>query len=324
MSRIAALCLQDFKRLLANALFWVITATLVLIVLVVNFALPKTVAGEDYPLYTYQINIPGATAVESEARLRELVRDSGAVGLLGTDGGILTVLNPGLSDKTIHAIMVLLFNPSAADTVKISVESLSPIREAVPFNKRMTPVFICFEALVIGFILGGTLMLSEKEESTVRALRVAPVSADAYLLSKTLLFSVIGTVYALLMAFLCIGFGFPILPFCLLSFFGSTVFSLIGLGFTPFFRDMSSWFFTMALVLAINMLPVVAYTEPSFSPLWLRAIPSYPLLFAYEDVLLGTGAVSSSAVFTVAGWCAGAYLLSRIIVGRRFLARGGR
>lgn len=188
----------------------------------------------------------------------------------------------------------------------------------------MTPIFICFEALIIGFILGGALMLSEKEEGTFRALRIAPMGVDRYLISKTVLFSIIAVLYALLMAIFCVGFGFSVPRFVLLSFFGAAIFSLIGLAFTTLFKDMSSWFFSMALLLSINMLPVVAYMEPSFSPLWIRVIPSYSMIFAYEKILFGMDGASISVVLTVAGWCIGAYLLSRFAVGRSLLAKGGR
>jgi hypothetical protein len=187
----------------------------------------------------------------------------------------------------------------------------------------MTPVFICFEALIIGFILGGALMLSEKEEGTVRAFRIAPLGVDRYLVSKTVLFSLIAVVYALLMAFFCVGLNFSVLCFILLSFFGSAIFSLIGLAFTTFFKDISSWFFSMALLLSVNMLPAVSYSEPSFSPFWIKIIPSYSMIFAYKNILLGTGAIPLSTVFNVAGWCIGAYLIGRFMVGRYFLSKRG-
>lgn len=323
MNGILALGVQDFKRLLTNALFWVITATLIIVVLVVNFALPESVSGEDYRIYTYNTDYSAdaSTAVSSEAELRRAVKENGGIGLLGAGDGSLTVLHPGLSEKTVRAIMVMLFSSPGGE---IEVESLNGSGRVIPFNKRMTPVFICFEALIVGFILGGALMLSEKEEGTIRALRISPMGVDRYLISKTLLFSIIGTLYALLIAFFCVGFGFSVLRFILLSFFGAAVFSLIGLAFTTFFRDMSSWFFSMALLLSINMLPVVAYSEPSFSPFWLRVIPSYSMIFAYEKVLFQTGGVSLSVVFAVGGWCVGAYLLSRFAVGKYLLAKGRR
>ncbi|MBS4535660.1 ABC transporter permease [Clostridium sp. D2Q-14] len=323
MSGILALGIQDFKRLLTNALFWVITATLVLIIVLINFALPENISEEGYHIFSYYTDYYAdqTTAVSSEEELRQAVKENGTIGLLGNDDGSITVLNPGLSEKTVRAMMTVLHDPS--DTY-VEVESINENNTAIPFNKRMTPVFICFEALIIGFILGGALMLSEKEEGTIRAMRIAPMGADKYLISKTVLFSIIAVLYALLMAFFCIGFDFSIFHFVLLSFFGASIFSLIGLAFTTFFRDMSSWFFSMALLLSVNMLPVVAYSEPSFSPLWLRMIPSYSLIFAYENILFGMGRSLLPTVFTVIGWSIGAYLISRFVVGRYLLSKGRR
>lgn len=323
MNGLLALGILDFKRLMTNALFWIITATLVIIIALINFALPQNISEESYSIFTYNtdFSVSQSTAVNSEEELRQAVKDSGTIGLLGDDDGSITVLHPGLSEKTVRAIMVMLYNSS--DT-EVQVETMNENNQTIPFNKRMTPVFICFEALIIGFILGGALMLSEKEEGTFRALRIAPMGVDRYLISKTVLFSIIAVLYALLMAFFCVGFGFSFFRFVLLSFFGAAIFSLIGLAFTTLFKDMSSWFFSMALLLSVNMLPVVAYMEPSFSPLWLRAIPSYSMIFAYEKILFGMDGASISVVITVAGWCIGAYLLSRFAVGRSLLAKGGR
>ena len=323
MSGLLSLCIQDFKRLLTNALFWVITVTLILIIAVVNFALPENASDESYGIFTYNTaySASAATAVGGEAALREAVKESDAIGLLGNPDGSITVLHPGLSEKTVRAIMVMLYGASHTD---IHVESLSASPQTIPFNQRMTPVFICFEALVIGFILGGALMLSEKEDGTVRALRISPMGVDRYLISKTLLFSIIATLYALLMAFFCVGFDFSILRFILLSFFGAAIFSLLGLAFATLFKDMSSWFFSMALLLAINMLPAVAYSEPSFSPLWLKLIPSHSMIFAYAGILFHMDVDVWPVILTVAGWCLGAYLLSRFAVGRSLLKKGGR
>ena len=323
MSGILALGIQDFKRLMTNAFFWIIIATLVVIIAVVNFALPENISEEVFSVYTYNTDYSAelSTAVGSEAELRQAVKENGTIGLLGANDGSITVLHPGLSEKTIRANMVMLH--SFSDT-EVNVESINESSQTIPFNKRMVPVFICFEALVVGFILGGALMLSEKEEGTMQALRISPMGVDRYLISKTLLFSIIATLYALLMAFFCVGFGFSVLGFALLSFFGAAIFSLIGLAFTTIFKDMSSWFFSMALLLSINMLPAVAYSEPSFSPLWLRIIPSYSIIFAYEKILFGMDGNSLSIVYTVAGWCIGAYLLSRFMVGRYLLSKWRR
>lgn len=319
MSGLLALVAQDFRRLIANALFWVISATLIIIIVFINFALPRNVSKESYDILTYRTNqYAGFPAAGSEEELRQAVKERGAVGLLGSADGSITVLHPGLSEKTIRAIMVRLNDSSAHD---ISIVTINEDIQAIPYHKRMTPIFLCFEALIIGFILGGALMLSEKEEGTIRALRISPMGVDRYLLSKTALFSVIAVLYALLIAIFCIGVDFSIVRFVLLSFFGAAIFTLIGLAFTSLFRDMSSWFFSMALLLSLNMLPAVAYSEPSFAPFWIRVIPSYSILFSYEKILFGVDGAYDSVGIAVAGWCIGAYLLSRFLVGRSLLAK---
>ena len=321
MRGIWALCRQDFKRMLNNALFWIISVTLVLIILIVNLALPKSLQGEDHMLVSY--NIPSfeaySTVAKDEEALRKTVADENAIGFIGREDGSITVVHTGLSEKTIHGIMISL----AGQVEPVKLESIRENSERVPFNKRMTPIFICFEALIVGFILGGTLMLSEKQEATIKALRISPVSVNRYIISKVLLFSAIGTLYALLMAVFGVGVQFNWLQFILISFIGSAVFSTMGLAFTSLFRDMSGWFFSGSLLLAVNMLTAISYSNPSFNPFWMALIPSYPIIFAYEDILFGSGIVWTG-ITAIAVWGVTLYVICFVMIKKMFLLKGGK
>lgn len=312
-----ALCVQDAKRLLSNALFWVVTVTLAVIVLVVNFALPAQLGAHETTIYSY--NLPQyaekTVVLSSKAELEAVVAETESLGLVGSEKGI-EVIHTGVSEKTVRGLLQGL---EADDTAEETI-LLHEGEQAVPFNKQMTPVFICFEALVIGFILGGALLLSEKEEGTVKALRIAPVSAMRYVLSKTLLFAMLGTAYAILMAVFCVGGSFNWVQFILLSFVGSALFTLLGLGFTSFFKDMSSWFFSAALLLGINMLTAIPYYNPSLSLAIMRVIPSYPIIFAYRDILFGSGMDRQAAVLILA-WCLIAFLFAFSCCKHLFLKR---
>lgn len=320
MNGILALCIQDTKRLLTNALFWVITVTLVLIILLVNFALPDSLGENKFTIVSY--NVPQVasftTIANSEDELRELVQSGDAIGLIKNDSGEITVVHTGLSDKTIRSVMQSL-SPSNAE---VRSEKMNDNKTIIPFNKRMTPVFVCFEALIVGFILGGALMLSEKQEGNVKAMRISPVTVNRYLVSKTLLFSVVGTLYAMLLTVFCVGINFNWIQFIVLNLFGSALFTLIGLAFTSLFRDMSGWFFSAALLLAVNMATGISYSSPSFSPIWMRFIPSYPILFAYEDVLFGNG-FTASTMLQIGLWCIGMYIVAYLAVHRFVFLKGG-
>lgn len=321
MKSILSACAQDGKRLLTNALFWVLTGTLAVIVLVVDLALPKETSQQDYRLVTY--HAPAALAsldrVESEEALREAVRQGDAIGV-SFDANQLTIVHPGYSEQTLNAIALELAGTQPAQIQTILLDEHA---RTVPFHLTSTPIFICFEALMVGFILGGALMLSEKQDGTIKALRVSPLSASKYILAKTLLFSVIGMLYASLICILTVGVSINWGLFLLLSFCGTAIFTMIGLAYTTPFRDMSGWFFSMVVLLSVNMLPVISYTSPMFTPLWMKLIPSYPILMAYRSALFGGAFDLWYTVVAISAWGVGSYLLAQIFVQKKHLRRAG-
>ena len=321
MKKIRFLCEQDAKRLLTNALFWVLTGTLAVIVLVVDLALPKEAAQTSYRLVTCgapETFTAGERADSFEA-LEEAVRGGEAIGVaFGADK--MTIVHPGYSEKTLNAIALEL---SGAQPASVGEEILEADANAVPFHLSSVPIFICFEALMVGFILGGALMLAEKQDGTVRALRVSPLTTARYIAAKTLLFSVIGTAYATLICVLTVGFSIHWGAFLLLSFFGTAVFTMIGLADTTPFRDMSGWFFSMVVLLSVNMLPVLSYSSPAFTPFWMKLIPSYPILMAYRGALFGGSIDLPYTLAAIAAWCGISYLLAHVFVWKKHL-KGAR
>jgi len=321
VNSILSTCVQDVKRLLTNALFWVLTATLLIIVLVVDLALPKETLSAELATLTWNApeTLSFGTPAQSEDALREAVGKGDAVGFVFDEDG-LTVVHPGFSEKSLNIYLLELMN---GELTPVETVSLDAQAKEIPFNLRLTPIFICFEALMVGFILGGALMLAEKQDGTVRALRVAPFGAAKYILAKTLLFSLIGTVYASLICLLTVGTSIHWGSFLLLSFFGTAVFTMIGLAYTSPFRDMSGWFFSMVVLLSVNMLPVISYSSPAFTPFWMRLIPSYPILMAYRAAMFGGSIDLGYTIVAIGVWGAGSYLFARIFVAKNHL-KGAR
>ena len=321
MKSIYSTCLLDGKRLLTNALFWVLTATLAIIVLVVDVALPKELDAGGMSILTW--NAPQDTAFGtpaiSEDALREAVRAGDTVGFVFGEAG-LTIVHPGYSAQTLNSLMLEFEHGQLAP---VQLEPLDETAKEIPFHLLFTPVFICFEALMVGFILGGALMLAEKQDGTVRALRVSPFSVSRYILAKTLLFSLIGTLYAALICLMTVGVSVNWAVFLPLSLFGTAVFTMIGLAYTSFFRDMSGWFFSMVVLLSINMLPVISYTTPAFTPFWMRLIPSYPILTAYRAALFGGSLDWGYTVVAIAAWGIVSYLLAHVFVAKKHLKGAG-
>lgn len=321
MKSILSTCMQDGKRLLTNALFWVLTATLLIIVLVVNLALPKELSSGGVAALTW--NAPAdalfGTPAESEETLREAVRQGDTIGFVFGEQG-LTIVHPGYSEKSLNVYVLELMRGERAP---VTVETPDAQVEEIPFNLLFTPVFIAFEALMVGFILGGALMLAEKQDGTVRALRVSPFSVSGYIAAKTLLFSLIGTLYASLICLLTVGVSVNWAIFLPLSFFGTAAFTMIGLAYTSPFRDMSGWFFSMVVLLSVNMLPVISYSNPAFTPFWMRLIPSYPILTAYRAAMFGGSIDWGYTIAAIFVWCGVSFLLARVFVAQKHLKGAG-
>ena len=321
MNSILLTCVQDVKRLLTNALFWVLTATLLIIVLVVDLALPKETLSAELATLTWNApeTLSFGTPAQSEDALREAVGKGDAVGFVFDEEG-LTIVHPGFSEKSLNIYLLELMHGGLTPVETVTLDAQA---KEIPFNLRLTPIFICFEALMVGFILGGALMLAEKQDGTVRALRVAPFGAAKYILAKTLLFSLIGTVYASLICLMTLGASIHWGSFLLLSFFGTAMFTMIGLAYTSPFRGMSGWFFSMVVLLSVNMLPVISYSSPAFTPFWMRLIPSYPILMAYRAAMFGGSIDHGYTIGAIVIWGAVSYLLARIFVAKNHL-KGAR
>jgi fluoroquinolone transport system permease protein len=322
MTAVVSLLTQDGRLLLRNAIFWVVSATLVAIVLTVHLVIPAepSDARGDLALVGFSDAPAGATVLDSREALEEHVRRSGAIGVVRDDDG-LTVVHAGLSEQAAAAVAVLL-TPPVGPLLAVETELLRPRAGFVPQNLRAAPLFIVFEALVLGFMMASVLMLAEKGEGVLRAYRVSPGGTLAYVGSKTLLFTGLGTLYAVLLAVATVGVGFDLPRFLLLAALASALYTLLGLCLTVFFRDLTGWFLVAIVVLGLNMVPMVSFAAPGFAPAWVSAIPAYGILFAFEEILFPTGKDLTGHLLTLTAMVGAGFALCAALVGRRLLAAG--
>lgn len=295
MKSVLSLMIVDLKMVLKNIFFWVLIGMLIAIILVVNFLLPEKIATTSPNIVTYGLEISGYKQADNIDELKELVaQNKNTVGVV-LDKNKFTVLANNFSEKQAAAV-VLPFIDQTARTTQVSISQTESTINPPPFNKHCLPVFICFEAVVQGFLLAGVLMLNEKSGKIVRALQVSPIRAFHYWIAKILLFSIVGSLYALLMAVFTVGLRFPVVPFILVSMLASAMFTMLGMITVVFFRSLNNWFMLASLVLGINMLTMFAYIFPSLSLPFMRLIPSYPFIFTFEQILFGNLKLTSDVI----------------------------
>ncbi len=307
----------DARLIIKNIFLWITVGFLVLIIITVNFFLPEETAVETVAVAHYGMGLPGLPKAESIEALTEMVRkDDKLIGIYETNGEVTALVN-NLSEKQTRAGLSRFFEKE--NQVPVNYSYTSEVIEPAPFNKRMAPVMISLEAVMTGILLAGVIMLTEKERGITRAYRVSPPGAAGYVLSKTILFSLIGTAYSFLIALFTAGFDIHIGPFLLLSFIVSALFTLMGMTVSVFIKSISTWLMLMAFLIGINTVVLFAYIFPSVSMDFMKVLPAYPMIFAFERTMFGPAGYSGNGFGVLTLWTAGLFILCLICVHFRLL-----
>lgn len=205
--------------------------------------------------------------------------------------GNISQENINLLEKSLDTIIQTLqgtYQPTEAELTILNENS-----EPIPLNKNMIPIFMSFEVILLGFLIGAVLIFQSKQEGTIRAYRVSPGGTLIFILSKVLLYDVISLIYGLVVSLIAFGTSPNYLQLSLLIIGSSTLMTLLGLAIAVFFTNISEWFFAGATLLIGAMLPMLSYAMPVFSPAFITWIPTYEIIFGFRNVLFEMGSAAA-------------------------------
>lgn len=297
MNGFGSILALDAKLLLRNGFAVVMAISLAVSVVAVHLIPDRlTGGGRRYVLDAsedgrYAASLPGEEQTVLVADRRELdlhVRaERSATGIVLGGNGARVVTSAPLTGERRRLTAAIL--AGAASGVALRV--LEPGAVRLADSDRTAVVLVAFEIAIIGFLFISVLLLQEKQEGVIRAYRVTPAGALVYVASRGVFWTAVTVVYGALFLLATLrGIGMSVdrwmLMLGLFTLAGATM-TYLGLVVATFFRSLSGWFFPGVALLVLNMLPSISFAFPSFSPGWIRAIPSYHLLFAARDILFG-------------------------------------
>jgi ABC-2 type transport system permease protein/fluoroquinolone transport system permease protein len=208
--------------------------------------------------------------------------------------------NIQLMQATLNAVMRILRGESLEDPAELTL--LMPASDPIPLNKNMIPIFMTFEVILLGFLIGAVLIFQSKQEGTLLAYRVSPGGTLLFILSKALLYAMLSLIYGLVVAAVAFGPDVNYLSLSALIFLSSAFMTFLGLGIAVFFNNISEWFFAGMLLLVSSMLPTISYAVPVFSPRLITLIPTYQIIFGFRNILFNMGSPDSMLrIFLTAG-----------------------
>ncbi len=162
-------------------------------------------------------------------------------------------------------------------------------QENIPFNKSVLPIFLAMEPTMLGLVMIAAFIFMEKDEGTIKAYKVSPGKIPEYLASKITLMIILGWISTIISTFLVVGFNADYLNLLIIVTVGSIFASALGLIIASFFDNISQsmvWILAASIIFSV---PFISYFVPSFAPLYIRVLPTYPLQFAIREAIFPSG-----------------------------------
>lgn len=303
--------LKDLKLSLRTFYMYIEIALAVIFILVMLFVLPEnfttthdiyTLIDLEEPAYTQTKTLfdEGAEAdrlvyVSSRAEIESgLMEDREAAGIhvfRGSDGRIVyDFVLQGYESPKLVALLKQTFMGDLASYLpdyqdEVSITTLVGTREKLSDRLTILPVFLVLNSAFTGLFIVAAYIFMDKDEGTIKALTVTPARVSDYLLAKMGMMLVMGLITSLLVT-LAVARGTahygPLMLFmAVANLFGTAIGLLMASFYDDLMKAMSS-IFVVVFVLAFS---TISYFMPSFSPLAIRMIPTYPMLVSIRELL---------------------------------------
>lgn len=166
------------------------------------------------------------------------------------------------------------------------IKTLDNSSERLSDRLNILPVFLILNSAFVGLFIVATYIFMDKEEGTIRAFAVTPAKVWEYLLSKMGVMLVTGLITALITTFIIAGLKANYLHLIALlistNLFGTTV----GLLISSFYDSIMKAMGTILAAFITLAFATVPFFIPSFNPIVVKILPSYPMVFAFREVFL--------------------------------------
>ena len=160
--------------------------------------------------------------------------------------------------------------------------------KAIGDVEKILVMIIFNDPALLGFIFIGVSVLFEKSENTLEALVVTPASASNYVLSKTLVLSLISLACCLVLAFTVKQFNFNWLHLIAASLLTTSLFGLMGFILVSSIKSINEFILKAAGLFMLMGLPFLQYFNVIESNIF-YFIPSAPAIDLFNAAFQNVG-----------------------------------
>jgi ABC-2 type transport system permease protein len=352
-SRILTLIKKDLLLFRRDRFYFLITVMGLVMYIVVYLIMPRTV-DETLKLGVYAPGIPEIAAIDTTLALEqgidlkvfdtvEDLRDAVAKNEYST-GLVLpenfmtdlaagkrptvtlyfTAAVPEEVQAAISAMVNELASQAAGQSVLLELHEevlgADLLGNQIPWRDRLIPIMVI---MILGteMLSLSSLISTELEQRTIRALLVTPLSLGNLLSAKAILGTSMAFIQVVLFVAIVGGLSQQPLVMVLVLIIGSIMVTGIGFLVASLARDMMGVTAWGMIVLIIFVIPALGAMIPGMLSDWAKVIPSYHLTDAVVQLVnygAGIGAVTNQ-ILIMLGWTAVFTVIGVIALRRRYV-----
>lgn len=196
------------------------------------------------------------------------------------------------SDKFKDLLKILHVEPTETLEMTMDSQDVRPLSSNYEFlsdKENMMPSVLVFNGALMGLFIIAAYIFLDRQEGVIKAYAITPSPVWQYLMSKIGVIMVTSIVSSFIVLI-------PIMKsrpdyLLLLVLLVTTAFfaSSLGLLIASFYNNIMQAFGSLYVFMMLMIIPNIAYFMPSWSPSWVKVIPSYQMLEGFKSVLLGNG-----------------------------------
>lgn len=155
-------------------------------------------------------------------------------------------------------------------------------------RQALVPTLLVFNGSLMGVFIIAAYVFLDKKEGVIKAYAVTTSPVWQYLMSKALMIMVVSTITSFMIVVPIMGGAANYLLLFVFLIASGFFASALGLALTSFYKDIMQSFGTLYILIIVLTLPNIAFFIPSWNPVWIQIIPTYPMLHSFRETLMAS------------------------------------
>ena len=173
-----------------------------------------------------------------------------------------------------------------------TVQALGTNYSTLSDKQNVLPVILTFNGSLMGLFIIASYIFLDKLEGVIKAFAITSSSVRTYLLSKAAIVTTSALAVSLVITIPLMGLGPNYFGLILLLITTGFFISALGLLIGSYYENITQAFGIIFILIIFFVIPNISYFIPSFSPGWIRFLPTYWFIQGFKECLLEKGDLS--------------------------------